>query len=146
MVTITSFWSSRVMAWGAAPTKFVLQSRSAKARALVRLHMGLSSTCLVGCFWRVRPGRSGEVPGGSLRNQLSSRLASARRRPSPRINSALGSRRRGAAPRLEQRAPSQLEMLFRDADGDAELGGLRRQDRGMRLGAPDAQSRETAGE
>src|SRR5712692_6312363 len=41
-----------------------------------------------------------------LRDQLSPRLASARRRPSPRIHSALGSRRRGAAPRLGSTQPS----------------------------------------
>src|SRR4029077_9814993 len=76
MVTITSFWSSRVIDWGAAATRFVLQSKSAKARALIRLHMGLASTYLVDSFWRVRPGCHGEVPAASLRDQLSSRLSS----------------------------------------------------------------------
>src|SRR5216684_7988008 len=101
MVTITSFWSSRVIDWGAAAARFVLQSSNAKARALIRLHMGQTSRFLVGRFWRVRPGRSGEVPRGELAgstqlsarvgeapplasDQLSSRLASAKRRPLPR--------------------------------------------------------------
>src|SRR6266566_1715974 len=112
MVTITSFWSSRVIDWGAAAARFVFQSNSAKARALIRLHMGLASRFLVDSFWRVRPGCHGEVPAASLRHQLSS---------------------------------AQLEGLFGDADGDAEKGGLGREDGGMRLGAPGTERGEAAG-
>src|SRR5712691_8072825 len=75
MVTITSFWSSRVIDWGAAAARFVLQSSSAKARALIRLHMGLSSRFLVGHFWRVRPGGHGEVPAAAG-DQLNSKCYS----------------------------------------------------------------------
>src|SRR2546427_9633679 len=113
MVAITSFWSSRVIDWGAAAARFVFQSNSAKARALIRLHMGLASRFLVGSFWRVRPGCHGEVPAARLRDQLSS---------------------------------AQLEVLFGDADGDAEMGGLGREDGGVRLGGPHTEPGETTGE
>src|SRR2546427_12372935 len=103
MVAITSFWSSRVIDWGAAAARFVFQSNSAKARALIRLHIGLASRFLVDSFWRVRPGCHGEVPAASLRDQLGS---------------------------------AQLEVLFGDADGDAEVGGLGREDGGRRRGTP----------